>query len=224
MISALLLVGSPKRESTSRVLGEALLAGLAARGWGTRSLDLPGLLDAHGGRARLLAEFAAADLTILSAPVYVDAPPAPVMRALEFLAGEPAAGPAAPAKRRFAAVFNCGFPETEHTHLCLEVCRLFARDAGLAFAGGLGVGCGGALNGRPLEARGRLTARLRKGLDMAAQALASGQDVPEEARNLASAPLAPRWMYLFLAEAGFLVRAAKRKTLFKLGDKPFRQR
>lgn len=221
MSRALLLIGSPKPKSTSRVLGEVVLARLAAQGWDTQALRLTGLLDAQEGRARLSGEFLEARLVILAAPVYVDAPPAPVLRAFEFLAGEPA--PRETGRRRFAAVFNCGFPETVHTAISLDICRLFAREAGLEWAGGLGVGGGGAVGDGPLEARGRITANLRRALDLAGEALARGEPVPPEALDLAARPLAPRWLYLLMAEAGWLARAWKRGTLFKLGDAPFRK-
>ncbi len=217
---ALLLLGSPRERGTSMLLGKGILEGLAARGWETETLRLAGLLEAQGGRARLIGEFTGADLCILSAPVYVDSPPAPVMRALEFLAGEPGGGPGQ-GGRRFAAIFNCGFPEVEHTDICLDVCRLFARDAGLHWAGGLGVGGGGAV-GDTLDARGKLTLNLRRALDMAVQALALDADIPDEARALAAKPILSRRLYLLFAEYGWFRLAAKHKTLFKLGERPFK--
>lgn len=219
---ALLLLGSPRERGTSMLLGKALLEGLASRGWETETLRLAGLLEAQGGRARLIGEFTGADLTILSAPVYVDSPPAPVMRALEFLAGEPGERPG-PGGRRFAAVFNCGFPEAMHNDVCLDVCRLFARDAGLHWAGGLGVGGGGAVGGT-LDARGKLTRNLRRALDMAAQALALDKDIPAQARELAAKPIVSRWLYLLMAEYGWFRLAARHGNLFKLGNRPFRNR
>jgi len=219
---ALLLLGSPRERGTSMLLGNALLDGLASRGWETETLALTGLLEAQGGRARLLGEFTGAGLTILSAPVYVDSPPAPVMRAFEFLAGEPGERPG-PDGRRFAAVFNCGFPEAMHNDVCLDVCRLFARDAGLHWSGGLGVGGGGAVGGT-LDARGRLTAGLRTALDMAAKALAQDMDIPGEARELAAKPIVSKWLYLLMAECGWFRLAAKHGKLLKLGNRPFRNR
>jgi hypothetical protein len=220
MSKALLLIGSPRSKSTSRVLGEALLEGLLARGWQCETLVLPGLLEAQEGRARLWGEFLGADLTILAAPVYVDSPPAPVLRALEFLAEEPGQKTMA---RRFAAVFNCGFPEPGHTTICLDICRLFSREAGLEWAGGLGIGGGGAIDGARLAARGNMTRNLRRALEMAVENLADGHGISLEAQALAAKPIVPAWLYLLLAEAGWWVEAWKRRTLFKLGDRPFRK-
>lgn len=218
MTKALLLVGSPRDTSTSQVLGQAMLDALAAKGFACETLRLTGLLETQEGRARLLGAYLGADLIVLAAPVYVDAPPAAVMRALEFLAGPENS---TNRTKRLCAVFNCGFPEAEHTALCLDVCRLFAKQAGLQWAGGLGVGAGGAVNGKPLEARGRITRPLRRALALAAEALASGLPIPQEAVELAARPLLPRWLYLLMAQAGWLSQAMKRRTLFRLDARPF---
>lgn len=218
MTKVLLLVGSPRDRSTSQVLGQAMLDALAANGFECGTLRLTGLLETQEGRARLLGEYLGADLVVLAAPVYVDAPPAAVMRALEFLAGPENS---TNRNKRLCAVFNCGFPEAEHTALSLDVCRLFAKRAGLQWAGGLGVGAGGAVDGKTLEARGRVSRPLRRALAMAAEALARGLPVPQEAVDLAARPLLPRWLYLLMAQTGWLALAWKRRTLFRLDARPF---
>ncbi|MFP5222763.1 MAG: NAD(P)H-dependent oxidoreductase [Acidobacteriota bacterium] len=218
MTKALLLAGSPRHTNTSQVLGQAILDALAANGFACETIRLTGLLDTQEGRARLLGAYLGADLVVLAAPVYVDAPPAAVMRALEFLAGEDTPQDRV---RRLCAVFNCGFPEAEHTALSLDVCRLFAKRAGLQWAGGIGVGAGGAVNGQPLEARGRVTRPLRRALALAGDALARGLPIPQEAVDLAARPLLPAWLYLLMAQTGWLAQAWKRRTLFRLDARPF---
>jgi len=83
------------------------------------------------------------------------------------------------------------------------------------------VGAGGALNGQPLEARGRVTRPLRRALTLAAEALAHGLPVPQESVDLAAKPLLPRWLYLLMAHTGWLAQAWKRRTLFRLNARPF---
>lgn len=221
MNKALLLIGSPRSQSVSRLLGEDLLRGLAASGFESETLVLPGLLETQEGRARLAGEFLGARLTILAAPVYVDALPAPVMRALEFLAeGREPAKPG----RAFAALINCGFPEASHTDIAIGACRLFARDAGLGFAGGLGFGGGGALDARSLQKGSGAARSARRALDLAAKALAQGLPIPAEAAHLAARPAMPRWLYLFVSEIMWGVEAFKRGNLFKFGARPYRKK
>ncbi|WP_243311944.1 NADPH-dependent FMN reductase [Fundidesulfovibrio agrisoli] len=220
MRRVLLLAGSPRAGGVSLMLGRELLERMAALDFATevRTLRVSGLLDAQEGRARLHAAFAWADTVVLSAPVYVDSPPAQVLKALEFLAAEPWRGDE---PKRFCALFCCGFPEASHTAICLDVSRIFARKAGLEWAGGLGFGGSGALGGQSLAARGRMAAPVARALDMAAQALTDGRPVPPEARELAAKPLIPKPLYLFLAESGFLSLAWKSRTITRLGAKPY---
>ncbi|MFP5240122.1 MAG: NAD(P)H-dependent oxidoreductase, partial [Acidobacteriota bacterium] len=211
---------SPRAGGVSLMLGRELLERMAALDHATEPqiLRVSGLLDAQEGRARLHAAFAWADTVVLSAPVYVDSPPAQVLRAMEFLAAEPWRGEE---PKRFCALFCCGFPEAAHTGVSLAVSRIFARKAGLEWAGGLGFGGSGALGGESLAARGRMAAPVARALDMAARALLDGRPVPAEARELAANPLIPKPLYLLLAEAGFLAQAWKSRSITRLGAKPF---
>lgn len=215
---ALLLLGSPRRQGASAKMRNYLSDRLTEAGCEVKSLSLPGLIGSDEGRARLAAEAAWAGLCLLCVPVYVDGLPGPVVRALEFLSDErPVFFPGI----RFAAVVVCGFPESEHTAVALDMCRLFARRAGLEFSGGLGVGGAGALSDKPLEDQGALTLRLRQGLDQAALALARGDAVPESAARLAAGPLVNRRVYLFMASLGMLTQARKHNALGRLWRTPF---
>lgn len=221
MRQALLLLGSPRKGSVSESLGGYLLEQLAGLGLGVDTLSLTGLLEAQEGRARLVSAVAAADVVIVAAPVYVDAPPAAVLRAMEFLGSEPLA-PRPGRPRLCAAIVNCGFPEASHTALSLDIYRIFAQAAGLTWAGGLGVGGGEAFHGKPLAATGYLGCAVRRALDMAAQSLAAGQAIPDQACELAAKSLTPKGLYLLFGEISCLAQAWKRRTLFKLGSTPFR--
>ena len=58
------------------------------------------------------------------------------------------------------ALLNCGFPEPEQMRFALQMLREFAREAGYCYAGGLTVGGGEAIHGRPLASTGGMTHRL----------------------------------------------------------------
>jgi hypothetical protein len=150
----------------------------------------------------------------------VDALPATVTAALERLAA--ARGRWAhrdPA--RLVALVNCGFPEARHTRTALDVCRAFADVAGLAWAGGLGVGGGEALHGAPLERAGRMAARVRRALELAADAVLAERPVPDEAVALMAAPLVPPRMYTLLGSLRWLRDAQEHGAARRLWDRPY---
>ena len=218
---ALLLLGSPKpHRSASLSLGEYLLEGLAARGFATSTVHIHTVLRGSAGIDQLVAETDAADLVILAFPVYVDSLPAPVIRALEAIAAHRRA-PGRRGGQRFVAITNCGFPEAAHTDVPLAICRHFAAEAGFRWAGGLGLGGGGAVEGRRIEQAGGMVRHVRQALDLAAAALADGHAIPHEAGELFARPLMPSGFYRLAANVGFIVQAWKSGVLSRLRARPY---
>lgn len=216
---ALLLVGSPRgAKGASAALGNKLLAGLATRGWtvDTRFLLPSGRSPERG--AETLVSAAAADLLILSCPLYVDQLPAPVILFLEGYA-ERRAGGATP--QRLALIVQCGFPEQEQNRPVVDIVRLFCARQGLEFAGALAMGMGGAADVRKLEVAGGMLRRQVEALDLAAAALAAGQAIPDRAVKLMAHRLMPKWLYLLGGNWGWKHRARRLGTRKKLYDRPF---
>lgn len=219
--SALLLVGSarPSGASTSEALGAYLLARLEERGLVTATRFVSRSARRHNVTP-LLYDCEHADLLLLAAPVYVDALPYLATRALEQIADHHnRRRPRGEA--RFAAVLNCGFPEVHQCETALGICRSFARHAGLEWAGGLALGGGGVINGRRLQGAGMATRHVRTALELAANALADGLDIPDEAVDLMARPVVPARLYTWLAELDWLRRARRNGALARLGDRPF---
>jgi len=220
---ALLLLGSPKpHRSASLSLGEYLLEGLAARGFTTSTVHVHTVLRGLAGIDQLVAETSLADLMILASPVYMDSLPAPVIRALEAIAAHRRA-PGRRGGQRFAAITNCGFPEAAHTDVPLAICRRFAAEAGFRWAGGLGLGGGGAVEGRRLGQAGGMVRDLRQALDLAAAALADGHAIPHDACDLFARPLMPSGFYRLPANVRFIVQAWKSGVLSRLRARPYGQ-
>lgn len=223
-----LLVGSPRpRRSTSASLGRYLLARLTSAGMPGESLSLcaalgmtpgaalPSAQDEAEGAASLLAAVQRAALVVLSTPLYVDSLPAPVVRALELLA------PGGVGGRRFVALVNSGFPEARQCDAALAICRRFARETGMVWAGGLALGGGAAIDGRSLVEAGGAARGARAALDLAAEALARGKGVPAEAAALMAKPPIPVWMYRWLGNRGFRRLAARYGTKRNLRARPY---
>jgi multimeric flavodoxin WrbA len=218
---ALLLVGSPKtRRSASNFLGTYLLEQLAARSIETETVYLHLIPRSEEKSRALLASVDSADLVILAFPVYVDSLPAPVIEALEHIAAH-RQGRSQKRLQLFTAIANCGFPEAAHTATPLAICETFARQAGFAWAGGLGLGGGGIVGDMPLTESGGRTMLIRKVLDMTAEALAQGQPVPQPARDALDRPMIPPWLYRLMAELGWWQLAGKYGTRGRLKQRPY---
>jgi hypothetical protein len=215
---ALLLVGSPKRSgSASETMGAYLMSRLAARGVHVDSLHLSRAVRSTESRADLFAAMDAADLIVLAAPLYVDSLPAPVIKVLELVAEHRATG-TPPEARRFAAIVNSGFPEPAQNDTALAICRQFAREAGFTWAGGLGIGGGGLVVGKPLERPPGLIRRAVRALDLAADALADGRPIPDAACEAVARPLVWPWLYRLVGNFGFRREAGKHGA--RIGARP----
>ena len=219
---ALLLVGSPRTEaSTSEVLGAHVTGRLADHGLTRETINLGKAVETDEGIAHLLAAVDGATVAVLSAPMYVDALPAPATRALELIAAHRGDVPASDDAPLFAAIVNLGFPEASQAETALAICRRFSDEARLRWAGGLGLGGGPAIDGRPLGRRERMTRNVRAALDLAAEALAVGDPVPEEAVRLMARPLVGPALYRFMVNRGYRRRARKTRDGRPLDARPY---
>jgi hypothetical protein len=214
---ALLIVGSPKTKepSTSGVLGGYLLDRLKERGWETESLTLRASLNRPEGQADLLSAVERAGLILLAFPLYVDALPYLVTKALAVMAAHRrAVGDRAP--QRVVAIVNSGFPETHQNSVALAICGEFASQSGFTWAGGLALGGGGAIGGQPLTGTKRSGSPVKHvigALEMTAAALAEGLPVPAEAVRMIASNGIPfvlwRWLYMWIGGRGFEKLAAE---------------
>lgn len=217
---ALLIVGSPKnrRPSTSGVLGGHLLERLREREWEIETLKLRASLCREQGQAEFMAAVNRAGLIVLAFPLYVDALPFLVTKALAVIADQRRMTPKAP-PQWMVAICNSGFPEPHQNYTALAICRQFARECGISWAGGLAMGAGEALSsGQPLNAKHRAGPPIKhviQALDIAGEALGDGRPVPAEATTLIARnpiPLATfamwRWMFTKIGSRSFIHQAA----------------
>ncbi len=220
--AAVLLVGSarPSGTSTSEALGRSLLRRLVAAGFAGRVF-----LVAHWRSDEALRELrdavAAAEIFVLAAPLYEDSLPYLVVRAFEAIAADRTRPGAPPAPARFLAMVNCGFPEAAQTQTALDICRIFAAQAGFEPASALGLGGGETLHGRPPEALGWLARHVRRALDLTAQALLAGRPVPQKAVELMARPIVPAIGYLLVANHNWRREARRWGAESKLAARPY---
>ncbi len=218
---ALLLVGSAHQpRSTSQSLGEYLLERLAKGGLDTETLFLHRALRSEETTEELLAAVDRADPVILAFPLYVDTLPYLVTRTLELLAAH-RQDRDLPGGQRLLVIVNCGFPEAAHNAVALEICRRFARETGFTWAGGLALGGGGAINGRPLSQVQGLARNVIRALDMTAEALLRGEAAPPAAVALMERPMIPAWLYIRIGHRLWKRQARKYGTSGRLMARPF---
>lgn len=218
--NALLLVGSPRtRASTSNSLGAYVFERLHERSVRCETMYPHTMLRSAAKTAALLEAVDTADLVVLAFPLYVDSLPAPIVETLERIAAQRRGRGSLNDGQRFAAISNSGFPEADQSATALAICETFARDAGFTWAGSLALGGGQMLDGAPLT--GGRTARIRRALDIAADALVQGQAVPDEARELLAKPTVPHWLYRKMGWFGWRWQARRYGAQGALKRRPY---
>ena len=103
----------------------------------------------------------------------------------------------------FLAIANCGFPEAEHNQVALAICQQFADEARFRWVGGLARGAGQPLGGHKLEEAGGMARDAIAALNLAAEALAAAQPIPEEAVAQMARPMIPPRLYTAMGEFGW---------------------
>jgi NADPH-dependent FMN reductase len=223
-MTAFLLVGSfrgPK--SASDALGSYLLESLEAKGINTGKIYVHQALSSEQGIKNLYKAVEEADIIILSAPLFADSLPAPVIKAME-LVREDITKRCDKKPRSMVAISNSGFPEARHNEISLAISRRFALACGFEWAGGLALGGGGAISGKRLEHVRGIAKNIRKSLDLAAEALSEGRPLPPEAIRLISRPLMPKCLYVWMAETGEKHVIKRNGAWEKIYDRPYRGR
>lgn len=221
---ALFLIGSakPAGESTSEALATYLAQRLEQQGMTSATMHVARALRTETRTQNLLQAVDAAGLFVLAFPLYVGALPTLATEALERIAAHRQAPPS-PAPAAFLAIANCGFPEAQHNTTALAICQQFANVAGFTWAGGLALGAGGAINGRPLAQAGGMVRHVVRALDLTAAALAAGQPAPEEAAALLARPMMPPRAYTFMGGLGWRMQARRNGVYRQLRARPFQR-
>ncbi len=201
---ALLLVGSPRgiEKSTSGRLGGELLHALEKRGFETERLHVHEVVRSSQGLEAALDAVAAADLVVLSLPLYVDSFPAPVIAFLEHVALRGTGR----GRVQFALVIQCGFPEKEQNTTALRIAERFAAEVGWDWLGGLALGGLETYGGSATDA-----------LSLVAAAIANGEPIPEVTLRKTM----PAWLYRLGGNIMWRRAARKNGIAGKLRARPY---
>lgn len=218
---ALLVVGSPRGlASTSESLGTYLLCRLREHGFETEKTYANVCVSSDRNREILLKLVDGSDLLILALPLYVDSLPSRLVATLELIA-EHKRTENAPVGQRLIAIVNSGFPEARQNDTALGICRRFAKESGIEWAGGLALGGGQTIAGKPLSEVGGAVRNVMKALDLTAAAIAEDEPVPKKAVDLMAKPMIPSWLYVWMANRGWNRQMNEYGTRSRLYDRPY---
>lgn len=212
---ALLLVGSPKVfKSSSENIGKLMLGYLAKQGY-KADIEHIGIVLRKGTMDELIQKVNTADITIISAPLYVDSLPAPLISFLEQYRDDKQKN-----DKKLVGIINSGFPESFHNNTALEILRLFAIQNGFNWTAGFAIGGGGAFGNINLE-KSDMAEHIVGSFKSTAIQLSNGESVQKEVIEAASKSTMPISVYLFFGHLGWYLQSIKHRTLFKLRAKPY---
>jgi len=219
---AVLLVGSPRtKKSTSASLGGYLFEQLQERGVNTQTIQIYTTINSKDRMNEMYKAIDDADLVLLAFPLYVDSLPSPVIAMLEMIAAHRMENSS---PLRFSAIANCGFPEAHHNDTALAICSEFANQNNLAWMGSLALGGGeGLVHGVPLNEMDGRAIPLKRSLELAAEALANGEPIPQAAREILAKPFIPNWMYQLVGGFGWKQSAKQYGMQKNLKRQPYLQ-
>ncbi|MCI5133566.1 MAG: flavodoxin family protein [Candidatus Electrothrix sp. AW2] len=229
---ALLIVGSQKTKapSTSAVLGGCLLEKLKLFGMQTEHYSLKAhVLHSQKEQRTLCQAVDQAGVVIFSFPIYADSPPFLATSALEIIAHHKKHGEINKRSTLFTGISNSGLPESSQNIVALSICRNFALECGMIWAGGLIFGSGEMLiSGNPLTGFRAFKGAKRPplfyvahALEIAASSLVQGSPIPEQAvQMLAKKPLplfsVHFWHWFLMRKANrILIKEAKKNGITK---------
>jgi len=216
--NAVLLIGSPREgRTTSWSLGDHLLKALSSKGVRTCSSVISQALAQKDVYDAMMKDVTCADLIVLSFPIYADAPPADVVRWMELVRDDSSVSLEG---KCFLAIGNCDDPDPSRIDTAMMVLRNFAESEGMSWAGGARVPMGPAIGGAPLKDAGRRGGNAAEGLEMAAEALVEGKNVPEEALEMIARHPMSELFYVMHVNKEWKRRAVEKGGRAKLDDRP----
>jgi hypothetical protein len=221
-IRATLLVGSPRgQNSTSNSLGTFLLNKLKQKGVTIEKVFISQSLGSDEKIDSLLRTVDDSDLIIIAFPLYGDGLPSIAIKTLELLS-EHRVGDG---KKSFVAIVNCGYAEAMHNNTALSVCRIFARQAGFKWAGGLAMGSGEIVprvSLTKISYPSLLIHNQKRALGIAANALSMGEPIPEKATVMMAKLGYPTGIFVWFANRMWKSKVKKANLLDKLYDQPYK--
>jgi len=177
--TAAFILGSSRKKKNTYVFARSLMKAFEKRDYN------PGIHYSIDNVKELSDSFIqtveTADILCILTPLYADFLPSHLIRVLELL--EDGHNQLLKDKRLFG-FSQCAFPFYRLNECSIKSLEIFARKTGMRWTGGLMCGGAGMMDCEALEEMGKKGEKMIKALDMAAEEIAQGKKVPEEAQKL----------------------------------------
>ncbi|QLH75175.1 MAG: hypothetical protein HPY73_06800 [Methanomassiliicoccales archaeon] len=218
MTKATLLVGCPRTEgSVSSTLGAYMLDLLKNKGF---SVSIHYLVDDIWSKESydgMMEDVATSDILVLSYPLLMDSLPSDVIRWMELLRDERPVGWQRPS---LIAIGNCDSPDPRDLDVSLAIIKNFCSSVGIRYLGGLRFPMGMSLDGKTLAEVGSKGRSAAQALELATDALADGQDVPDEAADLMASRPMSELIYLMSHNRKWKRKAMANGKKLNIYDRP----
>lgn len=224
-----LLVGSPKLEGgNSDLLGRYLLKQLDNETIETQIIRVSQALQSAEKTREMTKKAATADWLVLSFPNYMSSPPALMIETMDLIYSDFQKTPS-DKQQKLMAICSGGYPGTASLETALEICRLYAKETGLRWMGGIGIAgtavledkSGGDPASHSLEKAGFMAKKMMKALDLGAAAVIKEEPLATTGRyQLIKLPI-PDWMYAMIGNRTFQAMAKEHNSQERLFEKPY---
>lgn len=218
-----ILVGSPKKQSSATSsIASFLQKEFDKKAIRTKIINIHTALSSKEKELSLLEGLKDADTIIFATPLYVDCLPGKVIQCLELLSSKKDTLFQS-AKPKLAAISVCGFPESSHNQTALSIYKIFAKEIGFQWLGGLGIGMGEAIKELEEPKYAFITKTVMKALTISAENLSLNKSIPEEAQKMLASPMMPAKAFIWIADKYWKKLARENRVIENINDTPFLQ-
>jgi len=213
----LLLIGSPKKnQGASEFMGSHLLNLFNEKGIQAKKEHIKTLIVEKHEKQYFFSLLDNSNVIILLCPLYFDAPPYPVTKAMEIISEHRAKQSYLKAQSLFV-ISNCGYPEAEHNKTAMALYKQFAKEAKFLCVGELLIGMGPMVYLNPILKTGFLFSKLKKTLNRIANHII---ERPGYIGEIVMEPFIPQWVYFWGGRAASRLIAA-RNGAFRISRRPY---
>lgn len=218
---ALFLIGSPRTtNSASDMLCSYFINRLQKQIFEIKKMYLSRLLNSSENRDNLLLAVDMADMLTFACPLYLDGPPALVIKFMELIAQHRNAVKNRRNQQLFV-ISCCGHPAVHQNNVALDIYHQFALENNFEWLGGMAFGMGGILGLKLRKFWFMSMWDTKNALRLAAGAFSKGESVPNQAVILSPKPGINIWLYVIYYKFWIKYLSLRNGVSNKLDSRPY---